>query len=83
MKILSKTNELHETLKNIKDKNIRIVSAFASGTEGVIKSLAANNKSVELIIGTINAFSSIEFIKYCIKLVKTNENFKFCVDFRY
>ena len=83
MMILNKTNELHETLKNIKDKNIQIVSAFASGTENVIKSLVANNKSVELIIGTINSFSSIEFIKYCIKLAKHNENFKFFVDFRY
>lgn len=83
MMILNKTNELHETLKNIKDKNIQIVSAFASGTENVIKSLVANNKSVELIIGTINSFSSIEFIKYCIKLAKHNEKFKFFVDFRY
>lgn len=83
MRILSKTNELHETLKNIKGKNIQIVSAFACGTENVIKNLVDNNESVELIIGTINAFSSIEFIDFCIKLAKNEKKFKFFVDFRY
>ncbi|OCG26570.1 hypothetical protein A9G11_13855 [Gilliamella sp. wkB108] len=83
MHILNNDKTLSQYLSEVKDQNIYIVSAFANGTEDIIKKLIDQNKHVELIIGTINAFSSVDFIKSCVKKAKNNEKFDFYVDFRY
>lgn len=83
MHILNENKTLSQYLSEVKDQNIHIVSAFANGTEDIIKKLIDQNKHVELIIGTINAFSDINFIDFCVEQAKNNKNFDFYVDFRY
>lgn len=83
MHILNDDETLSQYLSEVKDQNIYIVSAFANGTEDIIKKLIDQNKHVELIIGTINAFSDINFIDFCVEQAKNNKNFDFYVDFRY
>lgn len=86
MNILEEEHNLESYLLSFKNRNITIVSAFASKTEDLAKSLIAKNKSLHLIIGTINAFSSPKFIEYCSQLTynnKTNQRFSFYVDFGY
>lgn len=82
MKILKNTDNLHSVLKNIDNKVITIVSAFASGTESVVDLLIKNNNKLRLIIGTINSFSSPDFFDHCLQHID-NENFSLCVDFGY
>ena len=78
MEILTKNNNLDNFLRKLSGKVVTIVSAFASGTENVIDCLKNSNK-VELIVGTINSFSSPNFFKHCVG----KENLDFYVDFAY
>lgn len=81
MVLLDETNTLEQLLGLIKGKKIAIVTAFASGTEDLIQQLLDNNNQLELIIGTINAFSSPKLIDFCSKF--DNGNISTFVDFRY
>jgi hypothetical protein len=81
MELLDQTNTLEQLLGSIKEKKISIVTAFASGTENLIQQLLDNNNQLELIIGTINAFSSPKLIDFCSKC--DSKNISTFVDFRY
>lgn len=81
MKILDNSAGLGDYLKSHKQKTIRIVTAFASGTEEILSSLLDNANNIELLVGTINAFTSPKFIEYCAK--HDSKNLKAFVDFRY
>jgi hypothetical protein len=82
MKILDQTNNLGNVLTEVKNKEVTIVSAFASKTEWIINTLLDNGNKVHLVIGTINNFSDPAFIEHCVHLAKKNKNLKFHVDFR-
>ncbi|MFA0621421.1 hypothetical protein AB4588_21210, partial [Vibrio sp. 10N.222.49.A4] len=60
MKIIEQYSELGQIFDAVNDSKITIVSAFASGTESIVKGLTARN-NVELIVGTINSFSSPKY----------------------
>lgn len=81
MKILDASNNLEKILTEYKNKKIKIITAFASGTNGLVDELLENGNDVELMIGTINSFSSPEFINYCID--KKSPKLTTYVDFRY
>ena len=81
MKILDNSAGLDNYLKSHKKKDIRIVTAFASGTEEILSSLLDNANNIELLVGTINAFTSPKFIEYCAK--HDSKNLKAFVDFGY
>lgn len=78
MKLLDTEQNLETYLKEMRGRKISIVTAFASGTESLIDSLIKHNNEIDLIVGTINAFSSPKFIDHCRK-----KKFSFYVDFRY
>ncbi|MDP4497655.1 phospholipase D family protein [Vibrio cholerae] len=80
MKIFDNFSDLEQLFDSVSNSKITIVSAFASGTESIIKKLATTNK-VELIIGTINSFSSPKYIENLIELKA--ENLSLYMDFRY
>jgi hypothetical protein len=81
MKILDNENNLEMFLASIENKQVFIVTAFASGTEYLIEKLLENENKVELIIGTINAFSSPALIDFC--AIHKNKKLSTFVDFRY
>lgn len=81
LRILDSTENLSNYLLTHKNKSIRIVTAFAGGTEHVVTGLLDQGNVVELIVGTINAFTSPDLIKYCADSVQ--KNFTSFVDFRY
>ncbi|MDD5460918.1 MAG: phospholipase D family protein [Methylococcales bacterium] len=81
MKILDSSACLGDYLKSHKQKHIRIVTAFASGTEPILSILLDNANTIELLVGTINAFTSPKFIEYCAK--HDSEKLKAFVDFGY
>lgn len=81
LKILDSTNNLEKTLRAFSDRKIRIITAFASGTEDILSAFLEKKNDVEIIIGTINAFSSPKLIEYCQDI--TGNNFRAYVDFRY
>ena len=81
MELLDQTNTLEQLLGSIEGKKISIVTAFACGTENLIQQLLDNNNQLELIIGTINAFSSPKLIDFCSEC--DSENISTFVDFRY
>ena len=81
MKILDSSACLGDYLKSHKQKHIRIVTAFASGTEPILSTLLDNANTIELLVGTINAFTSPKFIEYCAK--HDSEKLKAFVDFGY
>ena len=81
MQLLDENSNLEQFLTSIKGKKITIVTAFASGTESLIQTLLENNNQLELIIGTINAFSSPKLIEFCANC--ENKNISTLVDFRY
>ncbi|MBD9612486.1 phospholipase D family protein [Pseudomonas sp. PDM02] len=81
MEILNNENNLNAYLEKIHNKQITIVSAFASKTENLIDTMLKNENSIELIIGTINSFSSPDFIEHC-RDIKNNK-LNFSVDFGY
>lgn len=61
MERLHTENDLEKFLLKQCGRSITIVSAFASGTVKLLKSIAVEN-DVEVIVGTINAFTSPTFI---------------------
>ncbi len=77
MERLGTENDLENFLLMQRERSITIVSAFASGTVGLLKSIAAKN-DVEVIVGTINAFTSPPFIDEARKLLRR----RLWVDFR-
>lgn len=81
MKILTHENDLGGFLQGIQNKVIYVVSAFASGTENVVDTLLNQGNKLELLIGTINSFSSPNFFDYCKEI--DNDGFSMSVDFRY
>jgi len=80
VEIFDKLSDLERLFDSIDNSKVTIVSAFASGTESVVKNLATTNK-VELIIGTINSFSSPKYIENLIELKA--KNLSLYMDFRY
>lgn len=81
MEILDQDNSLEIFLMSLSNKNIKIITAFASGTENIISYLLNNNNKIEIIIGTINSFSSPKFIEFCQS--QTTKHINTYVDFRY
>lgn len=81
MKILNNEKNLATFLESVREQKIVIASAFASGTEKVIDTILDNGNSLELVIGTINAFSSPDLFEYC-KNIK-NDKLSMFVDFGY
>lgn len=81
MKILNNENNLAAFLKGIREREVIIVSAFASGTENIVDLLLDCGNRLELLVGTINSFSSPDFFEYCKNI--ENDNFSLSVDFRY
>lgn len=81
MKILNNEQSLFHYLTSLSKKKITIITAFASGTENVIAQLLANNNNIELLAGTINAFTSPDFIRFCRD--NFQEAFKTYIDFGY
>lgn len=81
MEILNQDNNLEMFLMSLSNKSIKIITAFASGTENIISHLLNNNNKIEIIIGTINSFSSPKFIEFC--QAQTTKHIKTYVDFRY
>lgn len=81
MKILNNEENLASFLNGIREREVIIVSAFASGTEGVVDLLLDHGNKLELLIGTINSFSSPYFFDYCNNI--ENDSFSLSVDFGY
>lgn len=81
MKILNNNMNLATFLESICKREVIIVSAFASGTENVVDLLIKQGNRLELLVGTINAFSSPDFFEHC-KNIK-NDKFSMSVDFGY
>lgn len=77
MERLHTENDLENFLLKQSGGSITIVSAFASGTTKLLKSIATQN-DVEVIVGTINAFTSPTFIDDARELL----NRRLWVDFR-
>lgn len=81
MKILDASKNLEKILAEYKNTKIKIITAFANGANFLVDRLLENGNDVELMIGTINSFSSPEFINYCID--KKSPKLTTYVDFRY
>ncbi len=81
MKILDSSESLDNYLTSIRNNHIQIVTAFASGTEETLSALLANGNTIDLIVGTINAFTSPKFIEYCAE--HDSKHLKAFVDFGY
>lgn len=81
MQILDSEENLRSYLLTHENKYIKIVTAFAGGTEKLVSSLLDKMNVIELIIGTINAFTSPNFIKFCAD--STHPNLTTFIDFRY
>ncbi len=81
MKILTSEENLNEFLEGLQNKDVVIISAFASGTEEVVDALLNQGNKLELLIGTINSFSSPEFFEHCKKIA--DDRFSMSIDFRY
>ncbi len=81
MKILNSQENLASFLEGIREREITIVSAFASGTENVVDLLLDHGNRLELLVGTINSFSSPGFFDHCKKI--EDDNFSLLVDFGY
>ncbi|ACS85975.1 phospholipase D family protein [Musicola paradisiaca] len=81
MNILDDTSCLEDYLKSHRGKKINIITAFASGTEEILSALLDNNNTIELLVGTINAFTAPKFIEYCAE--HNRNNFRTFVDFGY
>lgn len=80
MKILNAQNSLKQYLEQVSDKLITIVSASASETEALVETLVENGNKVDLLVGTINAFTSPDFIDFCVR--DSGANVTLHVDFR-
>ena len=81
--IIKNQNAFTDYFFKVKGKKITIVSAFASETTEVVERMLASGNTVDVIVGTINSFTSPKFIGKCKEIAKDNKNIKFSVDFRY
>lgn len=81
MQILDNQNDLAGYLGQQRDKKITVVTAFAAGTEPLVESLRANGNRLDIVVGTINSFTSPDFIEYCIG--EGGDDLALSVDFRY
>ena len=81
VQILDSENSLNQYLTAQSGKSIKIVTAFAGGTEAVLGRLIGKKNKIDLLIGTINAFSSPKLIEYC--RAHSTTRFRTYVDFRY
>lgn len=79
MEILDSDNDLRALLLKQSGREVYIVSAFASSTDGLIANLRVRNR-VELIVGTMNYFTAPEFIQSVRDQPRGREGF--WVDFR-
>jgi hypothetical protein len=79
MKLLTQDNNLEKYLLSQKGKSVRIVTAFVGGTESLIQRMIRAKCKVELIVGTINYFSSAKFLK---TIAEKDSKVKLYVDFR-
>lgn len=80
MQVLDEKTSLRQYLGKVRNKKVTLVTAFGSGTEVFVDRLIKKNQ-VELIVGTINAFTSPEFIQHC--MAKSSDQLTFFVDFGY
>jgi len=81
--IFGENNPLSDALSSLKANRIVIVSAFASKTEDLIRTILRNENNLTLIIGTINHFTDPDFIKECVDIASYyKQRFDFYVDFR-
>lgn len=80
MEILEKYSDLEKLFREVNNSKVIIVSAFASGTESIVKELVTTN-DVEIIVGTISSFLSPKYIENLIDLGA--ENLNLYIDFRY
>ena len=81
MEIMDHEKNLAAYLEKQSGKKITIVSAFASSTESLVDSLRQNGNQLDIVVGTINSFTSPGFIEHCNRKVGTN--LSLWVDFRY
>jgi len=81
LRVLGRNSDLKKTLSSFSHRNIKIVTAFASGTEGIVESLLGEGNKVDIVVGTINAFTSPSFIEHCAS--HDDKNLSIHVDFRY
>lgn len=81
MEILNNKDPLASFLKSVSNKEVIIVSAFASGTEDVVDLLLYQGNRLELLVGTINSFSSPDFLDHCKNI--EHDKFSLFVDFGY
>ncbi|WP_067587286.1 phospholipase D family protein [Endozoicomonas ascidiicola] len=78
MRILDQSNDLEKYLSEVNNKTIHIISAFASSTEKTVQSLISNGNNLNIVLGTINCFTSAAFIQFC-----ADQKVNIHVDFRY
>ena len=81
MEILDHQDNLEGYLSELVDKRVTIVSAFASGTEPLLGALRENGNQLDIVVGTINSFTSPDFIDFCVN--EADEGLSLSVDFRY
>ncbi|KAF1051197.1 MAG: hypothetical protein GAK43_02512 [Stenotrophomonas maltophilia] len=81
MQILDNRNDLAGFLGQQRDKRITIVTAFAAGTEALVERLREAGNRLDIVVGTINSFTSPDFIEYCIG--EASDALSLSVDFRY
>ncbi|MCY1264819.1 hypothetical protein D9M68_336520 [compost metagenome] len=81
MKILDERNDLKRYLEQVSGKNITIVSGFASDTESLVDTLLANGNRLDMLVGTVNSFTSPDFIEHCLR--QADAGLTLSVDFRY
>lgn len=81
MEILDNESDLAAYLGGQRQRRITLVSAFASSTESLVDSLLQNGNQLEVVIGTINSFTSPDFIEHCSS--EAGPNLSLWVDFRY
>jgi hypothetical protein len=83
MEIIQGEGSLGKFLQGIENKQVTIVTAFASKTEDTIDTLLANGNQVTLLVGTINHFTDPVFFEHCRGLADPkNSRLKLWVDFR-
>ena len=63
MKILSSEDSLRSFLLDHRNTKVQIVTAFAYSTAGLVKTLKSQGNTVEVVVGTINAFTDPDFIE--------------------
>lgn len=81
MQILDSSSSLRDFLLKIRGEKITLISAFAGGTENLVLNMLEGGNTIELVVGTINAFTSPTFIEFCAS--QKNPSLTAYIDFRY